>query len=102
MATKIAKRADNFPQWYQDVLAAAPDLYEESPVTGAITFGPLATKLWANIRGYMDARLKVMGVEDIMLPMLVPESFFAREKEHVEGFAPEVAVVTHAGGAKLP
>ncbi len=102
MPTKITPRAQDFPQWYQDVISASPDLYDESPVTGAITFGPLATKLWGNIKGYLDHHLKAMGVENIMLPMLIPESFFTREKEHVEGFAPEVAVVTHAGGAKLP
>ncbi len=102
MPVKITPRTQNFPQWYQDVLSASKDLYDESPVTGAITFGPLSTKLWANIRSYLDTHLKSMGVENIMLPMLIPESFFTREKEHIEGFAPEVAVVTHAGGAKLP
>ncbi len=98
----ITPRAQNFPQWYQDIIAHAPDLYDESPVTGCITFGSLATKLWANIKQYMDSRLRELGVENIMLPTLIPESFFQREKEHVEGFAPEVAVVTHAGGTKLP
>ncbi len=98
----ITPRAQNFPQWYQDVLSHAPDLYDESPVTGCITFGSLATKLWGNIKTYMDTRLRELGVENIMLPTLIPESFFKREKEHVEGFAPEVAVVTHAGGGKLP
>lgn len=101
-ASKITPRAQNFPQWYQDTLAIAPDLFDESPVTGCITFGPLATKLWANIRSFFDARLQAFGVENIMLPMLIPQSMFAREKEHVEGFSPEVAVVTHAGGAQLP
>ena len=98
----ITPRAQNFPQWYQDVLSHAPDLYDESPVTGCITFGPLATKLWSNIRSSMDADLKKLGVENIMLPMLIPQKFFEREKEHIEGFAPECAVVTEAGGAKLP
>lgn len=98
----IAKRADNFPQWYQDVLKIAPDMYDESPVTGCISFGPLSTKLWSNIRKFIDKRLRTMGVENIMLPMLIPQSFFEREKEHVEGFAPECAVVTEAGGEKLP
>ncbi|MBP9773118.1 MAG: proline--tRNA ligase [Candidatus Peribacteraceae bacterium] len=98
----ISTRAQNFPQWYQDVIAQAPDLYDESPVTGCITFGPLATALWQKIRDFLDPRLKEMGVENIMLPMLIPESFFLREKEHVEGFAPELATVTHIGGTKLP
>jgi prolyl-tRNA synthetase len=98
----ITPRAQNFPQWYQDVLSHAPDLYDESPVTGCITFGPLSTKLWGNIRSEMDCRLKELGVENIMLPMLIPQKFFEREKEHIEGFAPECAVVTEAGGAKLP
>lgn len=98
----ITPRKQNFPQWYQDVLKVAPDLYDESPVTGCITFGPLSTKLWSNIRKFVDKRLRAMGVENIMLPMLIPQSFFEREKEHVEGFAPECAVVTEAGGEKLP
>ncbi|MSR68014.1 proline--tRNA ligase [Candidatus Peribacteria bacterium] len=98
----ITPRAQNFPQWYQDVIAHAPDLYDESPVTGCITFGPLGTRLWESIKQFLDPRFKRMGVENILLPTLIPESFFAREKEHVEGFAPEAAVVTHAGGSKLP
>ncbi len=98
----LTPRANNFPQWYQDVLGASPDLYDESPVTGCITFGPHGTRLWEHIKGFLDPRLRAMGVENIMLPTLIPESFFSREKEHVEGFAPEAAVVTHAGGQKLP
>ncbi len=98
----ITPRAQNFPQWYQDVIAKAPDLYDESPVTGCITFGSLSTKLWSNIRATMDKKLRAMGVENLMLPMLIPQKFFEREKEHVEGFAPECAVVSEAGGAKLP
>ncbi len=97
----MTTRAQNFPQWYQDVIGKAPDLYDESPVTGCITFGPLATKLWYNIRDFLDVRLRAMGVENILLPMLIPQSFFEREKQHVAGFAPELAVVTHAGGEKL-
>lgn len=102
MPAKITPRAQNFPQWYQDVLAIAPDLVDDAPVTGAVTFGSLSTALWQNIRLFLDARLKKLGVENIMLPTLVPEHFFQREKEHVEGFSPEVAVVTHAGGEELP
>lgn len=100
-SARITPKKQNFPQWYQDVLANAPDLYDESPVMGCITFGPLATKLWENIKMFFDTRIKALGVENIMLPTLIPEHFFKREKEHVEGFAPEVAVVTHAGGEKL-
>jgi len=98
----LTPRANNFPQWYQDAISRAPDLYDESPVTGCITFGPLATKLWGNIKEFIDERLRGMGVENIMLPLLIPESFLQREKEHVEGFSPQVAVVTQAGGGKLP
>lgn len=98
----ITPRSQNFPQWYQDVISHAPDLYDESPVTGCITFGPLGTRMWESIKKFLDPRFRSMGVENILLPTLIPESFFAREKEHVEGFAPEAAVVTHAGGSKLP
>lgn len=99
---RITPRNQNFPQWYQDVLSVAPDLYDESPVTGCITFAPLSTKLWGNVRRIFDRNIRALGVENIMLPMLIPQNFFEREKEHVDGFAPEVAVVTHAGGTKLP
>ncbi len=99
---RITPRAQNFPQWYQDSIGLAPDLYDESPVTGCITFGSLSTKLWGNVRRIFDRKIRALGVENIMLPMLIPQNFFAREKEHVEGFAPECAVVTEAGGAKLP
>lgn len=99
---KLTPRAQNFPQWYQEALSIAPDLYDESPVTGCITFAPLGTRLWSNIRSRIDKKLKTMGVENIMLPMLIPQKFFEREKEHVEGFAPECAVVSEAGGTKLP
>ncbi|OGJ69301.1 hypothetical protein A3J34_01950 [Candidatus Peribacteria bacterium RIFCSPLOWO2_02_FULL_51_10] len=98
---RITPRKKNFPQWYQDIIAIAPDLFDESPVPGCITFGPFATRLWDNIKNDFDRHIKALGVENIMLPTLIPESFFRREKEHVEGFAPEVAVVTHAGGEKL-
>lgn len=97
----ITPRATDFPQWYQDVVSRAHGLHDESPVTGCMTFGPLSTSLWQGIRSMVDARLKQMGVENIMLPLLIPEHFFQREKAHIEGFAPEVAVVTHAGGAEL-
>jgi prolyl-tRNA synthetase len=100
-AAHITPRKQNFPQWYQDVISCCPDLFDESPVTGCITFGPLATKLWENVKKWFDEQIKALGVENIMLPTLIPESYFRREKEHVEGFAPEVAVVTHAGGNKL-
>lgn len=101
MSTTITPRAKNFPQWYQDVIAKTPDLVDDAPVTGAITFGPLAVKMWENIRGSFDKAIKTLGVENIMVPGLIPEHFFQREKEHIEGFSPEVAVVTHAGGEKL-
>ena len=101
MANPITPRTQNFPQWYQDVISKAPDLYDESPVTGCITFGALATKIWTKIKEKMDTKLTELGVENIMVPMLIPQSFFEREKEHVDGFAPECAVVTEAGGTKL-
>jgi prolyl-tRNA synthetase len=82
MSTTITPRAKNFPQWYQDVIAKTPDLVDDAPVTGAITFGPLAVKMWENIRGSFDKAIKTLGVENIMVPGLIPEHFFQCEKEH--------------------
>src|SRR3989338_1105255 len=64
---RITPRKKNFPQWYQDIIAIAPDLFDESPVPGCITFGPFATRLWDNIKNDFDRHIKALGVENIML-----------------------------------
>ena len=77
-------------------------MFEYAPVTGCITFLPKAVTLWNTIRDIMSQKMKTLGVQDIILPLLIPVSFFEREKEHIEGFAPEFVTVTHVGGKELP
>ncbi len=97
----LATQADDYAQWYLDV-AHQGDMFEYAPVTGCITFLPKAVTLWSQIREVMTAKMKAIGVQDILLPLLIPVSFFEREKDHIEGFAPEFATVTHVGGKELP
>ena len=102
MATEssITPREKDFPVWYQDVIAAA-QLAEHSPVKGSMIIKPEGYALWEMIQADLDARIKATGHRNAYFPMLIPESFLNKEKQHVEGFAPELAVVTHAGGEKL-
>jgi prolyl-tRNA synthetase len=101
--TKItmASQEADYSQWYLDV-AHQGDMFEYAPVTGCITFLPKAVTLWSQIREVMTTKMKALGVQDILLPLLIPVSFFEREKDHIEGFAPEFATVTHVGGKELP
>ena len=89
----ITSRATDYSQWYLDVAKSA-DLFEYSPTPGCITFLPKSVTLWHSIQRSMQAKLDRLGVQNLLLPMLIPMSFFEREKDHVEGFAPELAVVT--------
>jgi len=97
---QITSRETDYPQWYLDVAKAA-NLFEYSPTPGCITFMPKAVTMWDKIRSTMQAKLDLLGVQNIYLPMLIPMSFFEKEKDHVEGFAPELAVVTIGGGKEL-
>ncbi len=96
----LASRADDFPQWYQDVLAKA-ELAENGPVRGTMVIRPYGYGLWERMQSDMDARIKASGAENVYLPLFIPESYLKREAEHVEGFSPELAVVTVAGGKEL-
>jgi len=91
---------DNLAQWYQEVILEA-ELIDTTPTRGAFALRPYGYALWENIKKIVDKKLKEAGVDNIYLPLLIPESFLRKEKKHVEGFSPEVAVVTHAGGKKL-
>ncbi|MFH1171811.1 MAG: hypothetical protein V1778_04725 [bacterium] len=99
-STVITPRAQDFSAWYQDVIRAA-DLAESGPVRGTMILKPDGYAIWENVQRILDAEFKKLGVRNAYFPSLIPESFLRREAEHVEGFAPEVAVVTHAGGEKL-
>ncbi|MGN0171696.1 MAG: proline--tRNA ligase [Acutalibacteraceae bacterium] len=100
MVEAITSMDEDFTKWYTDVVKKA-ELADYSGVRGCMIVRPYATALWENIRNNLDARFKALGHENIMMPMFIPESLLQREKDHVEGFAPEVAWVTHGGEEKL-
>lgn len=87
-------------QWYQEVIVRA-ELAEQAVVKGCMVIRPYGFAIWELIRDDLDRRIKGRGVMNAYFPLLIPQSFFSREAKHVEGFAPECAVVTHAGGKKL-
>ena len=97
---KITPQAQDFPQWYQDVVAGA-ELAANSPVRGAMVIRPYGYAIWEYIRDALDRKLKETGHENLYMPIFIPLSFMQREAQHVEGFSPELAVVTHGGGAEL-
>ena len=97
---EIADINENFTQWYTDVVLKT-ELVDYGPVKGTMVIRPYGYAIWENIQKDMDRRFKETGSKNAYFPLLIPMSFFTKEAEHVEGFAPEVAVVTHAGGAKL-
>lgn len=96
----ITKRNEDFSQWYLDIIAAA-DLADYAPVKGCMVIKPYGYAIWENIQKILDANFKATGHENAYFPLFIPESFLKKEAEHVEGFSPELAVVTHAGGKKL-
>jgi prolyl-tRNA synthetase len=96
----LPTQADDFPAWYQAVVRDA-DLAENSLARGTMVIKPYGYAIWEAIRDALDVRFKQTGHENLYFPMFIPSSLLEREKEHVEGFAPEVAVVTHAGGEEL-
>lgn len=98
--SQIADIDGDFPQWYTDVVTKTK-LVDYGPVKGTMVIRPYGYAIWENIQKELDARFKAVGVQNAYFPLLIPMSYFTKEAEHVEGFAPEVAVVTHAGGAKL-
>jgi prolyl-tRNA synthetase len=96
----LTPQAEDFPRWYQDVVAKA-DLAENGPVRGTMVIRPYGYAIWERIRDELDARIKAAGAENAYFPLFIPESYLRKEAEHVEGFSPELAVVTHAGGKEL-
>ncbi|MCI8460087.1 MAG: proline--tRNA ligase [Bacilli bacterium] len=96
----ITSRSEDFAQWYTDVVKEAK-LCDYSGVKGCLNYLPNGYAIWENIQKNLDARFKETGVENVYLPVIIPESLLQKESKHVEGFAPEVAWVTHGGGEKL-
>jgi len=100
MKRGITKRSEDFSRWYTDVVIGAR-LADYSPVKGSMVIRPNGYALWEKMQSYLDMMFKETGHENAYFPLLIPESFLEKEAEHVEGFAPECAVVTHGGGKKL-
>lgn len=100
MNQKLSDIKKNFAQWYQDVIYQA-DLADQSPVRGCIVIKPYGCAIWEHIQRILDRKIKATGHQNALFPLLIPESFLKREAQHIEGFSPELAVVTHAGGEKL-
>ena len=96
----ITAQSEDFSRWYNEIVYRA-DLAARSPVRGTIIIKPYGYELWEGIRDALDLRFKASGHRNAYFPLLIPESYLRREAEHVEGFSPELAVVTHAGGKKL-
>lgn len=96
----LTPRAQDFPRWYQDVLAKA-ELADNGPVRGTMVIRPYGYALWERTQAEVDARIKAAGAVNAYFPLFIPESYLHREAEHVEGFSPELAVVTHGGGKEL-
>ncbi|KAB1985187.1 proline--tRNA ligase [Streptomyces triticiradicis] len=99
-ASVLTPRADDFPRWYQDLINKA-ELADNGPVRGTMVIRPYGYGLWERMQQEMDARIKEAGARNAYFPLFIPRSYLTREAEHVEGFAPELAVVTHGGGREL-
>ena len=91
---QLTKRAENYSQWYNDLVVKA-DLAEQAPVRGCMIIKPYGYAIWEKMQAVLDKAFKKTGVQNAYFPLLIPKSFFAREAEHVKGFAKESAVVTH-------
>jgi len=100
MVTAITSMEDDFAKWYTDIVKKA-DLIDYSSVRGCMILRPYGYAIWELIQQQLDARFKASGHENVYMPMFIPESLLQKEKDHVEGFAPEVAWVTHGGEEKL-
>ena len=96
----IVSRAEDFPRWYQEVIARA-EMADNGPVRGTMVIRPWGYGIWELVQAELDRRIKEAGAENAYFPLFIPESYLSLEAEHVEGFSPELAVVTHGGGKKL-
>lgn len=100
MVEEITSMSEDFAQWYTDVVKKA-ELADYSSVKGFVVLKPYGYGIWENIQKIMDKMFKATGVENVYMPLLIPESLINKEKDHVEGFAPEAAWITHGGSEKL-
>ena len=96
----LTLQAENFPAWYQDVVARA-ELAETGPARGTMVIRPWGYAIWELMQADLDRRIKATGAQNAAFPLFIPMSFVEKEKQHVAGFSPELAVVTHGGGEQL-
>ena len=96
----LTSPAEDFPRWYQDVIAKA-ELADNGPVRGTMVIRPYGYALWEAMQQEVDARIKAAGAQNAYFPMFIPMSYLEKESDHVEGFSPELAIVTHGGGKEL-
>jgi prolyl-tRNA synthetase len=99
-APVLTPQGQDFPRWYQDVVAKA-ELADNGPVRGTMVIRPYAYAIWERMQAELDRRIKAVGAQNAYFPLFIPESYLRKEAEHVEGFSPELAVVTHGGGKEL-
>src|ERR1700753_3729387 len=90
----LTSQAEDFPRWLQDVIAKA-ELADNGPVRGTMVIRPYGYAIWERIQAAVDARIKEAGADNAYFPLFIPESYLNKEAEHVEGFSPELAVVTY-------
>jgi prolyl-tRNA synthetase len=100
MMKNLTPMSKDFNQWYTDIIQEA-ELADYSPVKGTMVIRPYGYAIWENIQQYLDKRFKETGHKNAYFPLFIPKSFIEKEAEHVEGFSPELATVTHAGGKEL-
>jgi prolyl-tRNA synthetase len=93
----VTPQSEDFSSWYNELVTKA-QLAERGPVKGTMVIRPYGYRIWELLQAELDQRIKDTGHENVYFPLLIPESYFRREAEHVEGFSPELAIVTHAGG----
>jgi len=94
------KKDENFSEWYTQLITKA-ELIDYTDVSGCYVLRPRAYFMWEKVHEYFDKRIKAMGIKNTSFPLLIPESYLMKEAKHIEGFAPEVAWVTHAGNTEL-
>jgi prolyl-tRNA synthetase len=100
VADKLTPRGEDYSRWYNEIVQRA-ELADYAPVRGSMVIRPYGYALWEHVQTGLDRRFKATGHQNAYFPLFIPMSFLQKEKEHVEGFAPELAVVTHAGGEEL-
>jgi prolyl-tRNA synthetase len=100
MARVLTPRAEDYPRWYQDLIAKA-ELADNGPVRGTMVIRPAGWAIWERMQSEMDDRIKAAGSQNAYFPLFIPQGHLRREAQHVEGFSPELAVVTHGGGELL-